>query len=88
MALLNSLSLLSAPCTQLAEVHTDQVQLVCKHNTGSFEEKSIRFPKEANIAQDECRRRGPLMNTGKENFNSGYGSNINLCLLCTDKLMF
>lgn len=67
------------PCTQLAEVHTDQIQLVCKDNTGSFEEKSIRFLKEANIAQDECCRRGPLTNTGKENFNSGYGSNVNSC---------
>lgn len=66
-------------CQQLAGVHTDQIQLVCKDTTGSFEEKSTRFPKEANIAQDECCRRGPLRNTGKENFNSGYGSNVNSC---------
>lgn len=65
--------------TQLAEVHADQIQLVCKDNTGSFEEKSIRFLKEANIAQDECCRRGPLMNTEKEYFNSGFGSNVNSC---------
>lgn len=65
--------------TQLAEVHADQIQLVSKDNTGSFEEKSIRFLKEANIAQDECCRRGPLMNTEKEYFNSGFGSNVNSC---------
>lgn len=58
-------------------MHTDQIQLVCKDNTGSLEEKSIRFLKEANIAQDESCRRGLFMNTGKENFNSGCGSNVN-----------
>lgn len=70
------------PCCQhqgtwLAQVHADQIQLECKDNTVSFEEKTIRFLKEANIAQNECWRKGSLMNREKKCFNSGSGSSAN-----------
>lgn len=37
-----------------AKLHTEQIQLVYKDNTGSSEEKSLRFQEEANAALDEC----------------------------------